>query len=727
MSSNEEKIRKGWCGPCHHRCGLNLYQSGSIITKVTGDPEHPMSRGFICSRGKTILEHLYHKERVNFPLKRKGDRGSNEWIRITWDQALDEIAEKLLDLKEKYGPETLAFAHGTYRTYGWPVKRFFNLFGSPNIMGAQNICRCPGWIIEWSTCGGPLFSDMTNSKLIILCGSHFKESSPHPGWTSLVKAKKNGAKLIVVDPIKNDEAEIADKWLGINPGTDVYLFLAWIKYIIENNLFNKDFVEKYCFGFGELKEHIKKFTYDEASKITNVKKEDIIEVADLYAKTFPAVIPWTFGLDKQGINANQAQRARLILEALTGNFDIKGGELIGRNGVGPITDYEMEANEYLKSSQREKQIGSQKHRLMAYPGWELIEEAALKKDPSYALPPVAEFGASAFAPDVFDAMITGKPYNVTAFISQASNPIVTLPNGEKIYRALLNSKLNVVMDYYITPTAALADYILPAACTLERADIQDMHGFSNIIIANKKAIEPLYERKDDYYLWKELGRRVGQEEFWPWNTMEEALDFRLKRAGISFYELCESYQYSMEPKYKKYETHGFATPTGKIELYSTIFDKLEYPPLPVYKEPKSSVSSNEESVILITGVRFMPMYQSELRQIKSARMKHPEPLALLNSKTAGHFNLHNNQYIVAENDFGKAVFKLKISEKMQDNMIHLEHGWWFPEESGKLPHLFGVFRSNCNNLCPDTSDFVAIEIGSWPHSALNCTVKEYKD
>jgi len=118
---------------------------------VAGDKDHPLSRGFTCARGRMILEHLYHKDRINYPLKRKGEQGKNEWQRISWQQALDEIAEKLNDLKEKYGAETLAFSHGTYRTYGWPLKRFFNLFGSPNIMGAQNVCRCPGWTIEWAT------------------------------------------------------------------------------------------------------------------------------------------------------------------------------------------------------------------------------------------------------------------------------------------------------------------------------------------------------------------------------------------------------------------------------------------------------------------------------------------------------------------------------------------------------------------------------------------------
>ncbi len=715
---------KGWCGPCHQRCGLIINIKNGKAIKVEGDKEHPVSQGFTCARGRTILEHLYHKDRVNYPLKRKGDRGQNEWIKISWQQALDEIAEKLATLKEKYGAETLAFSHGTYRTYGWPLKRFFNLFGSPNIMGAQNVCRCPGWTIEWATFGGPIFPDFKNTKLIILCGSHFKESCPHPAWSGLIKAKNAGAKIVVIDPVKNDEAKIADLWLPIRPGTDVLLFLSIIKYFIDNELYNKNFVDNYCSGFDKLREYINTFSIDNAVNITGIDKNLIVEVAKLYAEITPAVIPWTFGLDKQGLNANQAQRARLILIALKGDIDIEGGEFFGRNGVGPITDYEMEGNKFLSDSQKLKQIGSEKHKLMAYPGWDLISKAALKKPPHYALPPVAEFGASAFAPDVFEAMETGKPYKVTAFFSQASNPIVTLPNPSKIYKALMSTELNVVMDYYMTPTAALSDYVLPAASTLERADIQDFHGFSNSIVANPKAMEPLYERRDDYFLWRELGIRLGQSKYWPWSTMEEALDYRLSSVGLTFKELCNNYIYSIPPVYEKYKDYGFPTPTGKVELYSTIFEELGYNPLPVYKSYKNNEKLNKEyPLTLITGTRFMPMYHSELRQIATARKIHPEPLAKLNKKTADKYKVIDNSWILVENPFGSAKFKLKIDEIMQDDMIHLEHGWWFPEKEGNLPGLFGVFESNCNCLCPDKEDFIAPEIGSWPHTALFCRIK----
>ncbi len=720
--------KRGWCGPCHHRCGVKLEIENEKIVSVRGDEDHPMSRGFMCSRGKTILEHLYHDSRLNYPLKRTGDRGTNNWKRVSWKEALDEISEKLGKIREKYGAESLVFSHGTYRTYGWPIKRFFNLFGSPNIMGAQSICRCPSWIVEWTTYGSPCFPDMRNTSLIVLFGSHPKDSCPHPAWTGIKRAKERGVKLIVADPMRNAEAELADMWLPLRPGTDLMIMLSWIKLIIEEKLFDKDFVEKWCHGFDRLAEMIKSHSHDEAERITGVSRDLILSSGKLFATTKPAVIPWGLGMDKQGINAQQVQRARLILSAITNNIDIKGGEFVGRSGLNVISDYEMELNEKLSEAQKAKQLGADTYKLMAYPGWEMIRNAAEKLPREYILPPGAEFGASAHARVVFEAMLTGKPYPVKAFFSQASNPVITLANPKRNYEAISKAELVVVMDYYMTPTAALADFALPAASTLERADIHDMHGLASSIIANPRGLEPLYERKDDYFLWKELGRRFSEAKYWPWETMEDALDYRLEPMGFSFEELCERYIYSGEERYRKYEKYGFPTNTGKIELYSTILEKLGFDPLPIYQEPPESPLSNptlfeQYPLILLTGTRFMPMYQSELRQIKSARKQRPYPYAIIHPVTAKECGVSDDEWVIVENSHGSARFVAKLTEAVQEKMVHVEHGWWFPEKEGKAPSLFGAFESNANNLCPDDHKLVSKEIGTWPHTALLCRIR----
>jgi len=722
------KIR-GWCGPCHFRCGKKLRIENGKAVEVKGDKKHPMSQGFQCARGSTNLEHLYHKDRVNFPLKRDGERGANAWKKVSWEEALDEIADRLATLRERFGPETLSFFHGTYRTYGWPLKRFFNLFGSPNISGNQFICRCPSWTVEYATCGSALSTDWRKTRLIVLFGFHPKDSCIHPAWNGIQTAKKHGVKLIVVDPMKNAEADLADMWLPVRPGTDLMIMLSWIKLIIEEKLYDKEFVDTWCHGFDRLADVAKNHSHDEASRITGIPKDLILSSGKMYAEAKRAVIPWGLGIDKQGVNAQQVCRARVILEAITGNLDRKGGEFVGKDARTVITDYDLELNEKLRDEQRKKQLGADRYKLMAYPGWELITEAVTKLPSDYAHPPVAEFGASAHMPAVLDAMLSGKPYPVKALFSQASNPMITLPDPKRTCEAICKADLVVVNDYYMTPTAALADFVLPAAGTLERADIADHYGSESWVFGCPKALEPLYERKDDYYLWKELGIRLEQQEYWPWQTMEEAANYRLEPLGISFQELCDRYWVDKKRKYKKYEKYGFATPTGKVELYSTIFEKLGLDPLPVYKEPPETPLSNpalakEYPLILITGTRFMPMYHSELRQIESARRKRPDPCMMINPADAKEYGIVEGEWVVVENNHGSARFKAIVTDTVQEKMVHVEHGWWFPENEGKLPSLFGAFESNCNNLCPDGHEHLSKEIGTWPLTGLLCRVRK---
>ena len=248
MSKNIE-IRKGWCGPCHVRCGMLVQFEGGQAVAVKGDPDNPLNRGALCERGQLILEHLYNPARLNYPLKRARQRGAGQWQRITWDQALDEIAEKLGRLRDQFGAETLALSRGTNRTYGWAMKRFLNLFGSPNMTGPNTICMCPSHTVEWSTYGSFARQDIANARCIVIWGYQPSESYRIPDWRELLAAKKRGARIIVVDPRRTKEAEMADLWLAVRPGTDVAVMLGWLKIIIEENLYDREFVEKWTVGF----------------------------------------------------------------------------------------------------------------------------------------------------------------------------------------------------------------------------------------------------------------------------------------------------------------------------------------------------------------------------------------------------------------------------------------------------------------------------------------------
>jgi anaerobic selenocysteine-containing dehydrogenase len=714
-----QDIRRGWCGPCHDRCGLRIHLENGIAKKVTGDPEHP-SRGFLCDRGALILEHLYHPDRLNFPLKRVGERGEGKWERISWDQALDEIAENLKEIKKKHGPEALANSSGTDRTYRLDMVRFFNLYGSPNRCGAQQICWCPSETVEVSIWGSMTFSDIFNASCIVLWGFGPGESKPID-WSTLLMAKKRGTKFIVVDPRFTKDARIADVWLQVKPGTDLALMLGWINVIINENLYDKNFVDKWTVGFDKLEEHVREYTPEKVAKITGIPKEKIVEAVRLYAATKPAVIVGRYGIDKHGLNSAQAIRAKCIIRAIMGNIDIKGGECLGLNGdVGKyISDEEMELNHLLSEEQRKKQLGSDMFKLMSYPGWELMFKEVSKVPKSYMKPLEANKTSSAHARFVWDAILTSKPYPIKALIVQANNPLLQAANTRLVYDALKsqNLELSVVMDYYMTPTAQLADYVLPAACTLERDDIQ-MRGR---VVACPKAIEPLYERKDDYFLWRELGLRLGQEKYWPWKTVRESLDYRLEGFGINFEQLAADYGIFPEPEYRKYEKYGFGTRSGKVELYSSIFEDLGYDPLPVYKQnPFESEFSKDYPLILVTGTRFMPMYNSEMRQLPSARKKCQDPVVEVHPDTARQYGISEGDWIWIENFQGKIKQKAKLTNDVHPSTIYVQHGWWFPEKKGDT--LGGFLESNSNLLCPDDPKYCSPEIGSWPHSALVCKI-----
>ena len=724
------EIRRSYCGLCHSRCGMLLHVENGKVEKITGDPEHPITRGALCERGRLMLDHIYHPDRLNHPLKRVGERGEGRWERVTWEQALDEVAEKLSKLRDEFGAETLAFTHGTKRTYHWDCRRFFNLFGSPNTCGVNTICMCPSYATEYATYGGMVMgSEVLGAKCIVLWGNNASKSTPVSLYPKIVKARKEGAKLIVIDPRRTKEAEKADMWLQIRPGTDLALMLGWIRHIIANDLYDHDFVAHWTVGFDELKAAVESYTPDKVAEITSLPAEMVVESATMYATIAPAVIPFGLGLDKQGVNSTQCARGRAILRAITGNLEVPGGDVFSQaENVGKIHDAEyLELNDMIPASQRAKQIGADRYPFFGFPGWERNSAANKKLPEGYAAAPEAWHSNLAHAREVMNAIITGKPYPVTAAITLANNPLLALPNTRQVFEALKALKLYVVMEYYMTPSAAMADYVFPASTTVEQPEMWLTGGFC---VACPQGIDPIAERHDSYYFYRQLGLRLGQEEYWPWKTVEEVYDHCLEPVGMDFRQLVEQKGVFGPMEYRRYEKYGFGTPSGKVELKSSIFEELGAEPLPVYREPLWSPKSDDPAIakdypyILITGSRFMPMYHSEQRQIAKARKKVPDPLLSIHPDTAKDLGLDEGDWAVVSTPAGSIRQRVSLSEAMHPKMVDAQHSWWFPERSEKLPGLFGVFESNANILCPDAPEFCSPEIGSWPHSALMCRIEK---
>jgi len=736
------EAKRAVCEMCHARCRVVVHSENGRLVSIEEDRSDPLvgsifppTRG--CLRLGGAKEFMYHPHRVNFPLRRTGEKGEGKWERISWDQALDEIAQGLREIKQRYGAESLVTTAGTLRTREEYQARFLNLFGTPNNMGQAKICFAP----QIATCSlmfGRLHRHRASitvggatTRLLLLAGIGSSQSTLRL-WDSVRKGKKVGLKIIVIDPRKTPEAELADIWLQLRPGTDTALFMSMINVVIEEGLYDKEFVNQWCYGFDKLVERAKEYPPEKVAEITSVLAENIREAARMYANNRPTISLHGMGTEHLANNI-EAIAARLSLAAIIGDIDNEGGHYIPEPPR-YISEPEVTAHEMLPAEQKRKQLGADRFKLLSWPGFELINKYSRRvwsKDycSSMAM-------ATPHDPTAYRAMLTGNPYPVRAAITNHSNPMVTQPNTKLVYKALKSLDLYVVMDFWLTPSAELADYVLPAASWLERPFLYTIHGVDSGIEAGEKALPSSvpgeYDHKTDYELWRELGIRLGQEQYWPWQDLEQAFDYRLKPMGMTHKEFMAKGGYDFPPnKYKKHEEKGFGTATGKVELYSTILEQLGYDPLPKYEEPFETLISQPElakeyPLMLITGGRYRPMFHSEQRQIDSIRKRHPHPLVQINPETAKKLDIMNGDWVWIESPRGRIRMKCQYFDGIDPRVIHCEHGWWFPELPGEEPWLHGVWESNVNVLMDDEPDHCNPISGGWPLKTALCRVYKIK-
>jgi len=744
-----EQVKRAICRWCHADCRVAVHSDNGRLVKIEEDRTDPRvdtilphTRG--CLRLAMAQEYIYHPDRVRFPLKRIGERGANKWARITWEQALDEIADKLEGIRRKYGPESLMATQGTARTTTWTGQRFMNLFGSPNTVSQGTICYGPAAAVGAAMVGWPLQyrGDVTiessrDGKLVTKCalflGMTLSEAYPRL-WKTVRDAKKLGTKIIVIDPRRTQTAELADIWLQLRPGTDTALLMSMINVVIERELYDKEFVSKWCYGFEKVAERAKEYPPEKAAKITWVPAKQIREAAIMYATERPGISVHGMGAEQME-NSIEALQARLILAAIVGNIDVEGGDYVAgaRAGIAiPLSAPGLEFSSRLSPEQKEKQIGADQFKLLSHTGRELIW--SYNRNLWSGKSPLRAY---ANYPLVLRAILTGKPYPVRAGITIFSNPMITQANTHLVYKALKNLELYVVKDFWLTPSAQLADYVLPSAAWIERPNVEPF-GVGHSLIVGEAALPAVIPGEHEYWteydFFRGLGIRLGQQEYWPWETLEEVYDERLKPLGMTLREFMDKKDgiYLPAKEYKKYEKMGgFATPTGKLELYSNIFEKLGYDPLPRYEEPKESPISTPElakeyPLMLITGGRFRPYYHSEHRQIESIRKRRPYPQFQIHPETAKRLGIENGDWVWIETPRGKVRQKCLYFDGIDPRVVHGEHGWWFPELPGEEPWLGGVWESNINVLTSDDPDRCNPRSGGWALKTALCKVYKVK-
>ncbi|MBN1102869.1 MAG: molybdopterin-dependent oxidoreductase [Deltaproteobacteria bacterium] len=726
------QIKRVICMQCHNACRLAASVDGDRLVSVESDETFPGTRSSYavtkgCPRRRNVVEYFSHPGRLNTPMKRSGDRGENKWRHISWEEAFGEIGERLRRIVAQFGPEAVATTSGTGRTHDEIRQRFFNLLGSPNHTGAGQICYGPFCVMSHAIFGWRVFPVVReNTRCILLWGG----GGPRYWdvfWKAATRARKErGAKIIVIDPRGIDTAKNADLWLQIRPGTDCALALGMIHDIIDRGLYNKPFVERWTYGFDALRERVKEYPVGKVAKITWIPPEKIRMAAEWYASLTPGVTNHGMGIEHLP-SVIESLHAHFILSALCGNVDEKGGDVFTTPYPGLIHEQAIAAHDRLPEEQIRKTLGLDRFRLMSRRGFDQVQTPVRRVYGEEAYNRTS-YEVFAHGPTLYRAILTGRPYPVRGLITLSSNPMVTAPNTKLVHAALRSLDLYVVADFFMTPSAQLADYVLPATTYLERPWLWTYSGVVGSERALPRTVPGMYDRRDDYDVWRGLGLELGQQNDWPWPTLEALYDYRLRPLGLTFEQFMGQGGFLSTPKeVHRYERTGFATETGKIEISSKVLEALGYDPLPRYAEPSESPYSQpdlarEYPLILITGGRHLPFYHSEHRQVPNMRRMHPDPLMQMHPDTAAKLDIRAGDWVWIESPRGRIAQKCTLFDGIDPRVVHAQHGWWFPEEDGAEPSLHGVWKSNCNVLTNDDPDICNPMSGGWPLRTLLCKV-----
>ncbi len=533
----------------------------------------------------------------------------------------------------------------------------------------------------------------------------------------------------MIDPMVSEAAAIADIHLQIQPGTDTALVLGMLNVIIKEGLYDKEFVDKWCYGFEQLSKRVEDYPPEKVSQITGAPAEKIKEASRMYAGNKPGIVQSTPSTE-QIPNSSQFILARFLLPAITGNYDVPGGQYLMESHptMGLVAD--VECSEYLAPEQKAKLIGTKEFPLFSSWANYLKIEKNLMKVRNRPMAKSWWNAGMAHAPMLWRAVLTGKPYPIKAMITESSNPLTAFPNTRLVYEALMKLDLHVVVDIWMTPSALMADYVLPANSYLEGPFITPGAGdYMNFFIVGEAAISPMYERRDEYNIYRDLGLRLGQEGFWPWETHEQAYEHRLLQMGLTFKQAVEQVFIFAPRNYRKHEKAGFGTPTGKIELYNTTLEKLGFDPLPSWKEWPNSPNSDlaREFPMTLTSRRVREYSHSLNRQLKTVRERYPDPIARLNPLKAAELGIDDGDWLWIETRLGRVQFKCKHFDGLLPNVVSAEFGWWFPEDPAESPSLSGLWKSNLNVILDDDPDLSDPLTGAWPMRAVPCKVYKVTD
>ena len=674
----------------HGGCALLVGVEENKIVRVKGDPEGFLNRGYICPKGIASPQRLNHPGRLTQPLKRKGPRGEGQWEPVSWDDAIGIISANLKSVRDEIGARGVAFCQGMPKGLEhFVLIRLANLFGSPNVVAIQDVCHAPREVSGMHTCGFyPVVDFHHQSRLMLLWGSNPTSTNEEGQICSLMLDQiKGGTDIIVVDPRKTELAAKAKYWLQIRPGTDHALALAFLNVIITENLFDEEFVQNWTYGFDELAAHIKAYTPEKMAEITWIAPELIRDSARSYAQARPASIAWGNTIEQNNATFDTA-RALTSLMAICGNLDVPGGNIDASEpqilSLGKFVRADLIPN---------------KRKEMIHAHFGTI--------PKMMTVPPAYFRK---------AVLDENPYPVKAAYIQCANPMLSYADSRQTYDALNKLEFLAVSDIFMTPTAALADIVLPAATQFEFNDIGHYglgHGY---ILARPKVVEPPSECWPDIKILNELGKSLSPAEYW-YDDWETLLEMIVAPAQLDYQQFTELGYLKGPDEFKKYEASGFSTPTGKVELVLSRAQKFGLPPLPRFEA--LAEEEDPEFPLVLSGAKSRYYLHSSYRWLDKLRQKQPHPQVLIHPQTAAEHGIGDNDEVIIETRWGQILQVAHLTDTIDPRVIYAAHGWWFPEES--VDSLYGWQRSNFNMLTSTVK--LGQEFGTPNLKGINCAIR----
>ncbi len=654
---NTQIVRGACSHDCPDTCALLTTVVNGVATEIKGDPEHPTTAGHLCTKVARYTERVYHPDRLLHPLKRVGKKGEGKFERISWDEALDTIAQRLKEIAARNPQGILPYSYaGTMGiVQGESIAmRFFHKLGASQLK--RTICASAGTAGFKYTCGAMIGTEMeqfANSKLILLWGGNPVASNLHL-WAKVQDAKRHGAKVIAIDPYQSLTATKCHQHIALLPGTDSALALGMMHVLIEKDLLDHDYITNYTLGFEQLKVRAAEWTPERTAQVCGITAQEIIDLATLYGETAkrgePVAIRINYGLQRAH-GGGMSVRNTACLPALVGAWRHAAGgiQLSTSDSFAKNLGY-MQRPDLLPPGAPPRFIN------MVQIGDALLEEAS------------AEFGPK-----------------VEAVIVYNSNPVAVAPESDKVQQGFAREDLfTVVLEQFLTDTCDYADIVLPATMQLEHIDIHRAYGH-NYMVANNPAIAPLGECKPNTEMFRLLAARMGFTDPCFSETDDELASNGFDRSNplgkdFNWEELKKKGWQKVNMPVAPFAHGNFPTPSGKCEFYSESMLQAGLDPLPAYTAPYESVASNPELGAKYPLAMISPparnFLNSSFVNIKSLRDTEGEPHLELHPDEAQARGLHDGDMVRAFNDRGSMLGRLRVTARARPGLLVGLSIWW---------------------------------------------------